>query len=103
MSKGKKSKDRLNLVGYDPVESPEEIIGADKNIDRKEAFKQAYVKVMMIVPEYFINKKKKKKNGAGGSSGGNSFTQNIVVTPENVKLETKETVTEQEREEEREK
>lgn len=102
MSKSKKSKDRLNLVGYDPVESPEEIISSDKNIDRKDAFKEAYKKVMMIVPEYFIKKTKKKKAGSS-SSGGNSFTQNIVITPENVKLETKENEVSIEREEEREK
>lgn len=102
MSKGKKSKDKLNLVGYDPVESPEEIIGSDKNIDRREAFRETYKRVMMIVPEYFIKKKKKKAGST--SSGGNSFTQNIVVTTENVKLETRENeVTSQEREEEREK
>lgn len=101
MSKGKKSKDKLNLVGYDPVESPEEIISSDKNIDRREAFRETYKRVMMIVPEYFIKKKKKKAGST--SSGGNSFTQNIVITPENVKLETKENEVSVEREEEREK
>lgn len=81
------SKDKVSLFGYNPTETPEEIIASDKDEKRKEAFKEAYKKVMQIIPSYFLEKKKKKNGGA--TSGGKGFTQNIIVTPENVKLETK--------------
>jgi len=42
---------------------------------------------MQIIPEYFITQRKKRKNGSN-ASGGNAFTQNIIVTQENVKVET---------------
>ena len=86
MSKEKENKSKVSLFGFDPVETPDEIINADTNTDRKEAFKEAYKRVMQIIPEFFMSQKKKKKGT--GSSGG--FTQSIVITPENVKVETTE-------------
>lgn len=86
--KSKGSGNRISFTGYDPVESPEAVISSDKNIERKKAFADSYKRVMQIIPEYFILQRKKRKK-ASGSSGGNSFTQNIIVTPENVKIETK--------------
>ena len=41
---------------------------------------------MQIVPHYFMTRKK-RKNGSTSSGG---FSQSIIVTPENVKVETKE-------------
>lgn len=96
----KEAKDKVSLFGYDPTETPEEIIDADKDIDRKEAFKEAYKKVMQIIPDYFINKK--KKNGTASSGGGKGFSQNIIVTPENVKLETNKEIVQEEKEQEKE-
>lgn len=98
MSKDKK--DKVSLLGYDPIETPEEIISSDKNSDRKDAFKEAYKVVMKIIPDYFLTKKQKKTSTS--SSGGNSFTQNIIVTSENVKIETNEKVNFEEKNEERE-
>ena len=43
---------------------------------------------MQIIPEYFIKQTRKRKTGATG--GGTSFTQNIIITPENTKIETNE-------------
>ena len=83
-----KEKNKVSFIGYDPVESPEIIISSDKNNERKKAFADSYKRVMQIIPEYFIMQRKKRKNGS--SSGGNSFTQNIIVTPENAKIETNE-------------
>lgn len=97
----KESKDKLSLFGYDPTETPEEIIDADKDIDRKEAFREAYKKVMQIIPDYFINKKR-KKNSTSSNSGGRGFTQNIIVTPENVKVETNKDIVQEEKEQDRE-
>lgn len=88
MAKEKDTKNEVTLLGYDPVETPEEIIDSDNNDDRKDAFKQAYKKVMQIIPDYFMTARKKRKGT--GASGGNSFTQNIIVTTDNIKLETNE-------------
>ena len=97
MSNKKKSKEKMSLFGYDPIESPEEIISNDKNNERREAFKGAYKNVMKIIPEFFMTNKKKNTSG---STGGSSFTQNIVVTPEQVRIETnKENVQEEIKEE----
>lgn len=95
----KESKDKVSLFGYDPTETPEEIIDADKDIERKDAFKEAYKRVMQIIPDYFINKKRKKN---GTSSGGSGFTQNIIVTTENAKIETNKEVVKEVKEQERE-
>ena len=35
-----KNKEKIGFTSYDPVESPEEIIEKDKDIDRKEAFRE---------------------------------------------------------------
>ena len=86
MAKGKKEKNEVSFLGFDPVETPDEIINSDTNNDRKEAFKEAYKKVMQIIPDYFISQKKRKKNS--GSTGG--FSQSIVITPNDVKIETTE-------------
>ncbi len=86
MVKEKESKNKVSLLGFDPVETPEEVINTDTNTDRKEAFREAYKKVMKIIPEYFLTQRKKRK-GTGASGG---FAQNIVITPENVKVETTE-------------
>ncbi len=95
----KEEKSKVTLLGYDPVETAEEIIDGDKDIDRKTAFKEAYKIVMQIIPEYFIKQKRKRKPGTSG--GGTSFTQNIIITPENTKIETNE-IGEKQAEEEKE-
>lgn len=99
MAKEKEGKNKVSLLSYDPVETPEEIIDKDKDIDRRAAFRDAYKKVMSIIPEYFIKQTRKRKPGTSG--GGTSFTQNIIITPENTKVETKE-ISENQREEEKE-
>lgn len=81
-----KTKEKVSLIGYDPVQTKEEIIAADKDSARREAFKEAYRKVMSYAP-IFLDKKKKPKPAS--SSGGKSFSQEIKITPENVKIETK--------------
>ena len=83
----KSKKQKVGLFNYDPVETPEEIIDADKDLDRKEAFKETYKRVAKIIPEYFMTQKKKRKNT---SSGGTAFSQNIVVTPEKATIQTSE-------------
>lgn len=88
MAKENKQKSKVTLLGYDPVETPEEVMDKDKDTARKEAFKESYKRVMQIIPDYFLEQRKKRKNGTTG--GGTSFTQNIVITPENVKIETME-------------
>ncbi len=82
----KENNKKTSLFGSDDVIEPEEVIASDKNQERQNAFKEAYKRVMQIVPKYFMTQRK-RKNGTG--SGG--FSQSIVVTPENVKIETKET------------
>ena len=82
-----KNNEKVSFLGFDPVETADEIIDSDKDVERKEAFKEAYKRVMRIIPEYFLTGKRRKGSASGG---GNAFTQNIIVTPENVKLETKE-------------
>ena len=99
MAKEEKSKEKVSLIGYDPVESPEEIINADKDTNRKEAFKEAYKKIATIIPEYFMTMRKRRK---GTGAGGTSFSQNIVVTPDKVTLQTKEVSKNEEKVEEKE-
>ncbi len=99
MAKEKRGKEKVSLVGYDPVESPEEIIDADKDTNRKEAFKETYKRIATIIPEYFMSMRKKRKNSG---AGGNAFSQNIVVTPDKVTLQTKEVSKTEEKVEERE-
>ncbi len=82
-----KKKDKATLFGFDPVETPEEVINADKDIERKEAFKETYKRIAKIIPEYFMSQRKKRKNA---TSGGTAFSQNIVVTPEKATIQTKE-------------
>ncbi len=86
MPKNKETKDKISFTGFDPVETPEEIIAADKNTQRREAFKEAYKIAMTIVPNYFLTLKKHKPN-SGGTGGG--FSQEIKITPESIKVETK--------------
>lgn len=86
----KKTSDKMSFFGSDNVESPKEIIDADKDTDRKAAFKDAYKRNMQIIPGYFT--KKKPKGSTSESSGGKSFTQNIIVTQEGVNLETNKNV-----------
>ena len=100
MAKRKKEK-KTKLLGYDPVESPEEIIKKDSNLERRKAFLETYQRVAKIIPEYFMNQMKKKKNGSGASGGGTSFSQNIVVTPNKVTVQTHEVKEEQREEKER--
>lgn len=88
MAKGNKQKSKGSFLECDNIETAREIIEADKNTARKKAFLEAYEKNKLIIPTYFINSKKRKN--ASSSSGGNTFSQNIIVTPENVKLETME-------------
>lgn len=95
----KKKENKVNLLTYDPVETPEEIIKEDKNLERKKAFLDTYQRIARIIPEYFISQKKKKKGSA--NSGGTAFSQNIVVTPDKVTVQTQE-IKEQEKQEERE-
>lgn len=95
----KQTRDQMSFFDSDNIETAQEIIDADKNNNRKVAFNEAYKKVMQIIPEYFL--KKKKKNSGTGDSGGTSFTQNIIVTTQNVKLETNQ-ISEEQVEEDRE-
>lgn len=86
MPESKETNDKMSLTGFDPVETPEEIIAADKNSERREAFKEAYKKAMIIVPNYFLSPKKRKPNSSGTGGG---FSQEIKITPESIKVETK--------------
>lgn len=94
--KKKKEKKKFNFTGYDPIEDPEEIIAKDTNQSRREAFQRAYRVIANIIPSYFMQKKKKN---ASSSGGGSAFSQSIVVTPEKVTLETKESAKEEKQEE----
>ncbi len=86
--KNNKKRRKENLLTYDlTVEEPEDIIAADKDENRKNAFKEAYKVIANIIPEYFITKRKKRKNS---SSGGTSFSQNIIVTADKATVQTKE-------------
>lgn len=99
----KKNKQRRkeNLLNYDTtVESPEDIIAADKDENRRQAFREAYKVIAKIIPEYFMTQRKKRKNSS--SSGGTAFSQNIVVTSEKATLQTKEVTESQKQEVERE-
>lgn len=84
----KENKKKVTLLGSDGVQDADLIIASDKNNERKEAFREAYKKAMRIVPDYFMTIGKRKRKAGSTSSGG--FSQNIIVTPENVKVETKE-------------
>ena len=95
-----KKKEKVSLTSYEPAETPEEIIAADKDIKRKEAFQKAYKVIANIIPGYFLEQRKKKNATSGG--GGTAFTQSIVVTPEKVTLEKKEVGHKEEKQEERE-
>jgi len=96
----KEKKEKISLTGYNPVETPEEIIASDKDTNRREAFQKAYKVIANIIPGYFLEQRKKKNATSGG--GGTAFTQSIVVTPEKVTLETKENAKTEEKQEERE-
>ena len=80
-----RSKEKMSLTSYDPVETPEEVINSDKDTKRREAFKEAYKRITTIIPEYFMSQRKKRRNATSG--GGTSFSQNIVVTPDKVSVE----------------
>lgn len=98
MAEKSETKDKISLIGYDPVQTPEEIIAADKDNDRREAFKEAYKKAMSYAP-IFLEQKRKPKPAS--SSGGKGFSQEIKITPENVKIETKGEASLEEKEEEK--
>lgn len=87
-----KDNNKITLLGCDNVETAREVIESDKNTARKKAFLDAYEKTKLIVPDLFIKNQRKKKNGSS-NSGGKGFSQEIIVTPEKVNLETKETKT----------
>lgn len=101
MAKNKKQNNKesskVSFLGCDNVETAREIIESDKNTARKKAFLEAYEKTKLIVPNYFINSKKRKNTSS--SSGGKSFSQNIIVTPESVKIENMENEQKQDQEE----
>ncbi len=92
MSKGenekKNEKTKNTLFGSDEVVDAEIVIASDKDTNRQNAFKEAYKKVMQIVPNYFLTTRKRKSS----TSSSSGFSQSIVITPENAKIETKETV-----------
>lgn len=81
------NKRKVTFLGNDGVQDPEMIIDSDKNDNRKKAFHEAYKRAMQIVPDYFMVRRKRK----AGSTASGGFSQNIIVTPENVKVETRET------------
>ena len=87
MAKEEKTIEKISLLGYYPIETAEEVIDADKDVERKEAFKETYKRIMKIIPDYFISMQKRRKTGTSSSGG---FTQSIIVTQENAKIETKE-------------
>ncbi len=89
--KNNKKRRKENLLTFDlTVETPEDIIAADKDENRKNAFKEAYKVIANIIPEYFITRRKKRNNSS--SSGGTAFSQNIVVTADKATVQTKEVV-----------
>ena len=49
-------KEKVSFLGSDEIETPDEIISTDKDNERKAAFKEAYKKVMQIVPRIFYGK-----------------------------------------------
>ena len=85
MENNKENIDKVTITSYNPVEDPDDVIAADKDNNRKEAFRETYKRIMNIIPEYFMTLRKRRKNGGTGG-----FSQNIVVTPEKVTVETKE-------------
>lgn len=98
MTKENGAKDKVSLLGYDPVETAEEIINKDTNMERKKAFHDAYKVVMQRFAELFVNPKRKKTS----TSGGTAFSQNIIITPEQVKIETNKEFVQEEKQEENE-
>lgn len=84
-------KNRMTLTGFDPVDTPEEIIQSDKDNNRKQAFQEAYKRIAKIIPEYFMTQRKKKNS----TSGGSSF-QKIVVTEKGATVQATETKVKQE-------
>ena len=96
MADNNKDKNRVTITSYDPVEEPEDVIAADKDNERKEAFKETYKRIMTIIPEYFMTLRKKRKTGSAGG-----FSQSIVVTTDKAMVETKE-MSEQENQNEKE-
>lgn len=101
MANKKKSNEKISFLGFDPVETPEEIIDKDSDIDRKKAFRDSYKVVMQRFADLFVNPKR-KKTSTSGSTGGKAFTQNIIVTPEQVKIETNKESMQEEKQEEKE-
>lgn len=99
MAQSKKKSKKVHLLSYDPVETPEEIIAADKDQKRKEAFQETYKRIAKIIPEYFKTQSNKRKNSTSGGTARSPFSQNIVVTTEKATLETKEVVQEEKQEE----
>ena len=83
----KEKENKVSFLGFDPVETPEEVINADKDVERREAFKETYKRIAKIIPEYFMSQRKKRKNT---TSGGKAFSQNIIVTPDKATIQTKE-------------
>ena len=83
----REKENKVGLLKYDPVETPEEIISSDKDSNRKKAFAETYQRIAKIIPEYFMTQRKKRK---AGGSGGTAFSQNIVVTPDKVSVQTNE-------------
>ena len=98
MSEDKK-KERISLTKYDPIESPEEIIAADKDIKRRKAFDEVFKRIDLFAIKLGLLPNRKKPTSGGG---GTAFTQSIVVTPEKATLETKEVTQKEEKQEERE-
>ncbi len=86
MAKDKKA-EKMSVFGSDNVSSAEEIIAADKNVNRQKDFREAYQRIKLRFPHLFLEPKSKKN---GNATSGGSFTQNIIVTSEKVKVETKE-------------
>ncbi len=96
----KNKNEKVNILSYDPVETPEEVIAKDTDVERKAAFQETYKRIAKIIPEYFMSQKKKRKNATSG--GGTAFSQNIVVTPEKVEVQTNEVESKEEIKEEKE-
>lgn len=93
-----KKKEKISLTKYDPVESPEEIIEADKDIKRRKAFDEVFKRIDLFAIKLGLLPNRKKPT----SGGGTAFTQSIVVTSEKATIETKEINKKEEKQEERE-
>lgn len=97
MAQSKKKSKKVHLLSYDPIETPEEIIAADKDQNRREAFRETYKRIAKIIPGYFMAEQNRRRKPTSG--GGTSFSQKISITPEKTTLETKEVVNEERQEE----